>query len=72
MNKMNGMDDMKKEMKKTAKKAKYMAEEVTEDLKDNLQGAMVMMENKKDELVDRYEQKKFAHEIKQKMENDMK
>lgn len=72
MNQMNDFDDMKKEVKKTAKKAKYMAQEVAEDVKDNFEGAMVMMENKKDELVDRYEQKKFAHEIKQKMEKDMK
>lgn len=71
MNKMNNMDDMKKEVEKTAKKAKYMAEEVAEDIKDNFQGAMVMMENKKDEIVDRYEQKKFAHDIKQKMKKDV-
>ncbi|MGL5313073.1 MAG: hypothetical protein ACRC92_07480 [Peptostreptococcaceae bacterium] len=72
MNKMNDMDDMKKEVKKTAKKAKYMAQEVAEDVKDNFQGAMVMMENKTDEMVDRFEQKKFAYEIKQKMKKDMK
>lgn len=72
MNNMNNLDDMKKEIKKTAKKANYMAKEVTEDVKDNLQGAMVMMENKVDDMVDRYEQKKFAKEIKHKMEKDMK
>lgn len=69
---MNEMNNMKKEFEKTAKKAKYMAEEVAEDLKENFEGAMMVMENKKDELVDRYEQKKFAHDIKQKMEKDMK
>ena len=66
------MDNMKKEIKKTAKKAKYMAQEVVEDVKDNFQGAMIMMENKKDEMVDRYEQKKFANDIKNKMKKDMK
>ncbi|MGL5348517.1 MAG: hypothetical protein ACRDA3_14310 [Peptostreptococcaceae bacterium] len=69
---MKDMNNVKKEFEKTAKKAKYMVEEVAEDLKEDFQGAKVVMENKKDELVDRYEQKKFAHEIKQKMEKEMK
>lgn len=69
---MDNMNDMKKEIKKTATKAKYMAQEVVEDVKDNLQGAMIIMENKKDEIVDRYEQKKFANDIKHKMKKDMK
>ena len=72
MKQINDMDDMKREVKKTAKKAKFMAKEVAEDVKDNFQGAMTIMENKTDEVVDRFEQKKFAYEIKQKMEKDMK
>ncbi|MGL6108045.1 hypothetical protein [Romboutsia sp.] len=69
---MNDMNNMKKEIKKTAKKAKYMAQEVAEDVKDNFQGAMIMVENKKDEMIDKYEQKKFVNDIKHKMEKDMK
>ena len=66
------MNDMKIEVKKTANKAKYMAKEVAEDVKDNFEGAMNIMESKKDELVDMYEQKKFAHDIKKQMKNEMK
>ena len=61
-----------REVKKTANKAKYMAKEVAEDVKDNFEGAMNIMESKKDELVDMYEQKKFAHDIKKQMKNEMK
>ena len=72
MTEMNNMNDMKREVKKTANKAKYMAKEVAEDVKDNFEGAMNIMESKKDELVDMYEQKKIAHEIKKQMKNEMK
>ena len=72
MSHINDMNDMKREVKKTAKKAKYMAKEVAEDVKDNFEGAMNIMESKKDELVDMYEQKKFAHDIKKQMKNEMK
>ena len=43
-----------------------------QDVKDNFEGAMNIMESKKDELVDMYEQKKFAHDIKKQMKNEMK
>lgn len=69
---MSHINDMKREVKKTATKAKYMAKEVAEDVKDDLEGAMNIMESKKDELVDMYEQKKFAHDIKKQMKNEMK
>ena len=72
MSHINDMNDMKREVKKTATKAKYMAKEVEEDVKDDLEGAMNIMESKKDELVDMYEQKKFAHDIKKQMKNEMK
>ena len=65
-------ENFKREVKKTANKAKYMAKEVAEDVKDNFEGAMNIMESKKDELVDMYEQKKFAHDIKKQMKNEMK
>ena len=61
MSHINNMNDMKREVKKVA-----------EDLKDNFEGAMNIMESKKDELVDMYEQKKFAHDIKKQMKNEMK
>ena len=64
MSHINDMNDMKREVKKTANKA--------EDVKDNFEGAMNIMESKKDELVDMYEQKKFAHDIKKQMKNEMK
>lgn len=72
MSHINDMNDMKREVKKTATKAKYMAKEVAEDVKDDLEGAINIMESKKDELVDMYEQKKFAHDIKKQMKNEMK
>lgn len=72
MSHINDMNDMKREVKKTANKAKYMAKEVAEYVKDNFEGAMNIMESKKDELVDMYEQKKFAHDIKKQMKNEMK
>lgn len=72
MSHINDMNDMKREVKKTATKAKYMAKEVAEDVKDDLEGAMNIMESKKDELVDMYEQNKFAHDIKKQMKNEMK
>ncbi|WP_303006389.1 hypothetical protein [Romboutsia ilealis] len=72
MSHINDMNDMKREVKKTATKAKYMAKEVAEDVKDDLEGAMNIMESKKDELVNMYEQKKFAHDIKKQMKNEMK
>lgn len=72
MSHINDMNDMKREVKKTATKAKYMAKEVAEDVKDDLEGAMNIMESKKDELVEMYEQKKFAHDIKKQMKNEMK
>ena len=56
------MNDMKREVKKTANKAKYMAKEVAEDVKDNFEGAMNIMESKKDELVDMYEENNKAEE----------
>ena len=68
MSHINDMNDMKREVKKTANKAKYMAKEVAEDVKDNFEGAMNIMESKKDELVE----KKFAHDIKKQMKNEMK
>ena len=49
MSHINDMNDMKREVKKTANKAKYMAKEVAEDVKDNFEGAMNIMESKKDE-----------------------
>lgn len=72
MSHINDMNDMKREVKKTAKKAKYMVKEVAEDVKDNFEGAMNIIECKKYELVDMYEQKKFAHDIKKQMKNEMK
>ena len=48
MSHINDMNDMKREVKKTATKAKYMAKEVAEDVKDNFEGAMNIMESKKD------------------------
>lgn len=72
MSQINDMNDMKREVKKTAKKAQFMAKEVAEDVKENFEGAMNIMESKKDELVDMYEEKKFAHDIKKQMKNEMK
>lgn len=67
MNKMNNMNDMKREVKKTAKKAKNMAKEVAVDVKDNFQGAMNMMESKLDDAVDMIGDNKFVNSIKKQM-----
>ena len=42
------------------------------DVKDNFEGAMSIMESKKDDLVDFYDRKKFSHDIKKQMKNEMK
>ena len=69
---MEDMNDMKREVKKTAKKAEYMAKEIGEDIKDGFEGAVNMMENKADEVVDMYEQKKFARRAEKKVEQEYK
>ncbi|MEG1310580.1 MAG: hypothetical protein RR942_00505 [Romboutsia sp.] len=69
---MDNMNELKKDLKKTAKKAEYMAKEVANDVRDNIEGAVHIMEEKKDQMMDKFEQKKFSAEIKHQMEKEYK
>ena len=62
------MKNMKEDLKEGVKKTAYVMKNTAEDLKDDAQGAMVNLEMKKDEMMERYEQKKFSKEL----ENEMK
>ncbi|CZR97485.1 MULTISPECIES: hypothetical protein [unclassified Clostridioides] len=66
------MKNMKEDIKDGVKKTAYVMKNTAEDLKDDAQGAMVNLEMKKDEMMERYEQKKFAKEIEKQMKDEMK
>lgn len=57
------MKNMKEDLKEGVKKTAYVMKNTAEDLKDDAQGAMVNLEMKKDEMMERYEQKKFSKEL---------
>ncbi len=63
---------MKEDLKEGVKKTAYVMKNTAEDLKDDAQGAMVNLEMKKDEMMERYEQKKFSKELEKQMKNEMK
>ncbi|NJA14047.1 hypothetical protein GSQ25_14085, partial [Clostridioides difficile] len=64
--------NMKEDLKEGVKKTAYVMKNTAEDLKDDAQGAMVNLEMKKDEMMERYEQKKFSKELEKQMKNEMK
>ncbi|EJA6630636.1 hypothetical protein [Clostridioides difficile] len=66
------MKNMKEDLKEGVKKTTYVMKNTAEDLKDDAQGAMVNLEMKKDEMMERYEQKKFSKELEKQMKNEMK
>ncbi|WKK91580.1 hypothetical protein Q0Y04_14810 [Clostridioides difficile] len=66
------MKNMKEDLKEGVKKTAYVMKNTAEDLKDDAQGAMVNLEIKKDEMMERYEQKKFSKELEKQMKNEMK
>lgn len=66
------MKNMKEDLKEGVKKTAYVMKNTAEDLKDDAQGAMVNLEMKKDEIMERYEQKKFSKELEKQMKNEMK
>ena len=66
------MKNMKEDLKEGVKKIAYVMKNTAEDLKDDAQGAMVNLEMKKDEMMERYEQKKFSKELEKQMKNEMK
>ncbi|WP_165479026.1 hypothetical protein [Clostridioides difficile] len=66
------MKNMKEDLKEGVKKTAYVMKNTAEDLKDDAQGAMVNLEMKKDEMMERYEQKKFSKELEKQMKNEMK
>ena len=66
------MKNMKEDLKEGVKKTAYVMKNTAEDLKDDAQGAMVNLEMKKDEMMERYVQKKFSKELEKQMKNEMK
>ena len=66
------MKNMKEDLKEGVKKTAYVMKNTAEDLKDDAQVAMVNLEMKKDEMMERYEQKKFSKELEKQMKNEMK
>ena len=66
------MKNMKEDLKEGVKKTAYVMKNTAEDLKDDAQGAMVNLEMKRDEMMERYEQKKFSKELEKQMKNEMK
>ncbi|PBI29260.1 hypothetical protein [Clostridioides difficile] len=66
------MKNMKEDLKEGVKKTAYVMKNTAEDLKDDAKGAMVNLEMKKDEMMERYEQKKFSKELEKQMKNEMK
>lgn len=66
------MKNMKEDLKEGVKKTAYVMKNTAEDFKDDAQGAMVNLEMKKDEMMERYEQKKFSKELEKQMKNEMK
>ncbi|HBF1955705.1 TPA: hypothetical protein KNT22_001807 [Clostridioides difficile] len=66
------MKNMKEDLKEGVKKTAYVMKNTAEDLKDDAQGAMVNLEMKKGEMMERYEQKKFSKELEKQMKNEMK
>ena len=66
------MKNMKEDLKEGVKKTAYVMKNTAEDLKDDAQGAMVNLEMKEDEMMERYEQKKFSKELEKQMKNEMK
>ena len=66
------MKNIKEDLKEGVKKTAYVMKNTAEDLKDDAQGAMVNLEMKKDEMMERYEQKKFSKELEKQMKNEMK
>ena len=66
------MKNKKEDLKEGVKKTAYVMKNTAEDLKDDAQGAMVNLEIKKDEMMERYEQKKFSKELEKQMKNEMK
>ncbi|MCE0641855.1 hypothetical protein LWE98_12985 [Clostridioides difficile] len=66
------MKNMKEDLKEGVKKTAYVMKNTAEDLKDDAQGAMVNLEMKKDEMMERYEQKKFSKELERQSRKEMK
>lgn len=66
------MKNMKNDIKEGAEKVGHAVKHTAEDLKDDVKGAMASMEMRKDEMVERYEEKKFSRELKKQMEEESK
>lgn len=64
------MKNMKNDMKEGAQKVGHVMKHTAEDLKDDVMGAMASMEMRKDEMMEKYEEKKFSRELKKQMEKE--
>ena len=66
------MKNIKNDVKEGVEKVGHVMKHTAEDLKDDVKGAMASIEMKKDEMVERYEEKKFSRELKKQMEKESK
>lgn len=66
------MENLKNDLQTGMKKTQYVMKDTVEDIKDDAKGVMAGMQMKKDEMVEGYEQKKFANDLKKQMEKEPK
>ncbi|MEF9992287.1 MAG: hypothetical protein RRZ84_02560 [Romboutsia sp.] len=68
----NSMEHMTQDVKHGIGKIGHVLKHTAKDLKDDAQGALASMEMKKDDIIDRYEEKDFSKKIKKQMKKGMK
>ena len=61
------MENLKNDLQEGMKKTQYVMKDTVEDLKDDAKGVMAGMEMKRDEMMQEYQQKKFANDLKKQM-----
>ena len=66
------MENLKNDLQTGMKKTQYVMKDTVEDIKDDAKGVMVGMQMKKDDMMEGYEQKKFANNLKKQMEKEPK
>lgn len=66
----NGLEHITHDIKEGIEKVGDTVKHVTKDLKEDAQGAIASMEHKKDDIMDRHEQKEFAKKLKKQMKKE--
>lgn len=66
------MENLKNDLQKGMKKTQNVMKDTVEDIKDDAKGVMVGMEMKREDMMEGYEQKKFAKDLKKQMERGPK